>query len=185
MCISSGNTRIYKKNQLQNVIQPWQHQFWTNNIYIQDIWKLPPLSHNIKTSLPAPCSTSIYPSPQSVPCTSSMLTTVGCLPQEPANDKCACSTCKNNPPLAWHSKCHKVFLRSSWYFWVYYLGQHKLHRIINSHRNLRMSMHNLTHWPLRDLTLELVNFKLILTINILSIFCKIAIRWMPQHLTDH
>ena len=25
----------------------------------------------------------------------------------------------------------------------------------------------------------------VLIINILSIFCEIAIRWMPQHLTDH
>ena len=36
-----------------------------------------------------------------------------------------------------------------------------------------------------DDSLKLVNFKLILTINILSIFCEIAIRWIPQHLTDH
>ena len=36
-----------------------------------------------------------------------------------------------------------------------------------------------------DYTLKLVNFKLISTINILSIFCEIAIRWMPQHLTEH
>ena len=28
-------------------------------------------------------------------------------------------------------------------------------------------------------SLKLVNFKLISTINILSIFCEIAIRWMP------
>ena len=34
-------------------------------------------------------------------------------------------------------------------------------------------------------SLKLVNFKLISMINILSIFCEIAIRWMPQHLTDH
>ena len=34
-------------------------------------------------------------------------------------------------------------------------------------------------------SLKLVNFKLISTINILSIFCEIAIRWMPQYLTDH
>ena len=34
-------------------------------------------------------------------------------------------------------------------------------------------------------SLKLVNFKFISTINILSIFCEIAIRWMPQHLTDH
>ena len=32
---------------------------------------------------------------------------------------------------------------------------------------------------------KFVNFKLISTINILSILCKIAIRWMPQYLTDH
>ena len=31
-----------------------------------------------------------------------------------------------------------------------------------------------------DYSLKLVNFKLILTINILSIFCEISIRWMPQ-----
>ena len=36
-----------------------------------------------------------------------------------------------------------------------------------------------------DFSLKLVNFKLISTINILSIFCEIAIRWMLQHLTDH
>ena len=36
-----------------------------------------------------------------------------------------------------------------------------------------------------DYSLKLVNFKLISTINILSIFCEIAIRWMPQYLTDH
>ena len=36
-----------------------------------------------------------------------------------------------------------------------------------------------------DYSLKLVTFKLISTINILSIFCEIAIRWMPQHLTDH
>ena len=36
-----------------------------------------------------------------------------------------------------------------------------------------------------DYSLKLVNFKLIATINILSIFCEIATRWMPQHLTDH
>ena len=36
-----------------------------------------------------------------------------------------------------------------------------------------------------DCGLKIVNFKLIPTINILSIFCKIAIRWMPLHLTDH
>ena len=35
-------------------------------------------------------------------------------------------------------------------------------------------------------SLKLVNFKLISMINtFLSIFRKIAIRWMPQHLTDH
>ena len=34
-------------------------------------------------------------------------------------------------------------------------------------------------------SLKIVNFKFMLTINILSIFCEIAIRWMPQHLTDH
>ena len=32
---------------------------------------------------------------------------------------------------------------------------------------------------------KLVNFKLISTINIWSISCEIAIRWLPQHLTDH
>ena len=36
-----------------------------------------------------------------------------------------------------------------------------------------------------DYSLKLVNFKLISMINILSIFCEIAIRWMRQHLTDH
>ena len=35
-----------------------------------------------------------------------------------------------------------------------------------------------------DYSLKLVNFKLISMINI-SIFCEIAIRWMPQNLTDH
>ena len=34
-------------------------------------------------------------------------------------------------------------------------------------------------------SLKLVNFKLISMMNILSIFCEIAIRWMPQRLTDH
>ena len=34
-------------------------------------------------------------------------------------------------------------------------------------------------------SLNLENFKLISTINISSIFCEIAIRWMSQHLTDH
>ena len=34
-----------------------------------------------------------------------------------------------------------------------------------------------------DYSLQLVNFKLISTINILN-FCEIAIRWMPQHLPD-
>ena len=45
----------------------------------------------------------------------------------------------------------------------------------------------LTHWPLRGFNyhLKLVYFKLISMINILSIFCEIAMRWMPQHLTDH
>ena len=36
-----------------------------------------------------------------------------------------------------------------------------------------------------DYSLKLVNFKLISTINILSISREIAIRWMSQHLTDH
>ena len=36
-----------------------------------------------------------------------------------------------------------------------------------------------------DSSLRLVNFKLVSMINILSIFCEIVIRWMPQHLTDH
>ena len=36
-----------------------------------------------------------------------------------------------------------------------------------------------------DYSLKLVNFKLVSLIDILSIFCEIAIRWMPQHLTDH
>ena len=36
-----------------------------------------------------------------------------------------------------------------------------------------------------DYSLKLVNFKFISTINIWSIFCEIAIRWMPQYLTDH
>ena len=36
-----------------------------------------------------------------------------------------------------------------------------------------------------DCSLKLVNFKLISMINIVSIFCKIAIKWMPQHLTGH
>ena len=34
-------------------------------------------------------------------------------------------------------------------------------------------------------SLKLVNFELISKINIWSIFCVIAIRWMPQYLTDH
>ena len=36
-----------------------------------------------------------------------------------------------------------------------------------------------------DYSLKLVNFKRISTMNILCIFCEMAIRWMPQHLTDH
>ena len=36
-----------------------------------------------------------------------------------------------------------------------------------------------------EYSLKLVDFKLISTINILSIFCEIAITWMPQYLTDH
>ena len=36
-----------------------------------------------------------------------------------------------------------------------------------------------------DYSLKLTNFKLISTLNILSIFCEIAVRWMPQHPTDH
>ena len=36
-----------------------------------------------------------------------------------------------------------------------------------------------------DYSLNLENFKLISAINILSIFCEIPIRWMPQHLIDH
>ena len=35
-----------------------------------------------------------------------------------------------------------------------------------------------------DYSLNLVNFKLISMINVLSIICKIAIKWMPQYLTD-
>ena len=33
--------------------------------------------------------------------------------------------------------------------------------------------------------IKLSNFQLISLIKILSILCEIAIRWMPQHLTDH
>ena len=36
-----------------------------------------------------------------------------------------------------------------------------------------------------DYSLNLVNVKLISTINILSTLCAIAIRRMPQHLNDH
>ena len=36
-----------------------------------------------------------------------------------------------------------------------------------------------------DYSLKLANFKLISMINILSIFCEIAISWMPQDLTDY
>ena len=36
-----------------------------------------------------------------------------------------------------------------------------------------------------DYSVKVVNFKLISMINVLSIFCEIAIRWMPQHRTDH
>ena len=36
-----------------------------------------------------------------------------------------------------------------------------------------------------DCSLKFVNSKLISTINILGIFSEIAIRWVPQHLTDH
>ena len=34
-------------------------------------------------------------------------------------------------------------------------------------------------------SLKLINFKLISTINILSILCEIAIRWGPKYLTGH
>ena len=34
-------------------------------------------------------------------------------------------------------------------------------------------------------SLQLINFKLISMMNMSSIFYQIAIRWMPQHLTDH
>ena len=45
----------------------------------------------------------------------------------------------------------------------------------------------LTHWSLGgfDYTLKFVIFKLISTINILIIFCEIAISLMPQRPTDH
>ena len=36
-----------------------------------------------------------------------------------------------------------------------------------------------------DYRLKWVNFKLISMVDILSIFYEIAIRWMPQHPTDH
>ena len=37
-----------------------------------------------------------------------------------------------------------------------------------------------------DYSLKLVNLKLISKVNILKVFfCEIAIRWMPQHLTDY
>ena len=36
-----------------------------------------------------------------------------------------------------------------------------------------------------DHSLKFVNFKLISTINILTILCEIAMRWRPQHLTGH
>ena len=36
-----------------------------------------------------------------------------------------------------------------------------------------------------DHSLKLINFKLISTINVLSIFCEPAIRWRPQHLINH
>ena len=36
-----------------------------------------------------------------------------------------------------------------------------------------------------DYSLKLINFKLISMINILSIFRNIAIRSVPQYLTDH
>ena len=36
-----------------------------------------------------------------------------------------------------------------------------------------------------DHSVKVVNFKPISTLNILSIFCNIPIRWRPQHLTGH
>ena len=36
-----------------------------------------------------------------------------------------------------------------------------------------------------DYSLKFVNVKFISTINILDIFCEIAIRLMPKYLTDH
>ena len=56
-----------------------------------------------------------------------------------------------------------------------------------THRNLTTPWKpQLTHWPLGgfDWSLKLVNFKLISPINIWSIYCEIAIRWIPQYLTD-
>ena len=64
---------------------------------------------------------------------------------------------------------------------------HVATKLRNTAITLHWLMHEqLTHWPLGNLTsLKLVNFKLISTIIIWSIFCEIAIRWMPQYLTDH
>ena len=44
----------------------------------------------------------------------------------------------------------------------------------------------LTHWFLRDadVILDIVIFKLMWTVDILSIYCEIVLRWMPQDFTD-
>ena len=36
-----------------------------------------------------------------------------------------------------------------------------------------------------EYSLKLLHFKFISTVNIISIFCEIAIRWMRQYLTYH
>ena len=50
--------------------------------------------------------------------------------------------------------------------------------------NLAMDINSLAPGEI-DYSLKLGNFKLISRINIVSIFCEIPIRWMPQDLTDY
>ena len=59
-----------------------------------------------------------------------------------------------------------------------------LTRMLALRRSSRTGLNSLAPGEF-DYSLKLVNLKLISMINILSIFCEIAIRWMPQHLTDH
>ena len=118
----------------------------------------------------------------------------------------------SGPPLVWDGSLEApVFVRLTsytshqWFPFVFMSTlchytvsrTHTQYKIQPSERNLGLVWCNtndllfknqlLTHWPHGrfDYSLKLVHFKLISMINILSIFCEIAIRWMPQHLIDH